>query len=497
MGPQLILKLSNISKTFPGVQALKNVDMDVRYGEVHCLVGENGSGKSTLIRIISGVESPESGTIEINGNSYKKLTVRQAMREGVQVIYQDLSLFPDLSVGENIAFNWLVENSQWLINQKEYLQRANEELERLDSKIDMKEQVSNLSMSQKQIVAIARALVLDAKLLIFDEPTTALTKKEIDTLLKTIEELKQRNITSIFVSHKLNEVFRIADIITVLRDGEKIGDFAANELDENKLAYYMTGREIIYETFDSEIKKGKRVIELRESTRKPHFSNVNLSVNEGEIVGITGPLGAGRTELALSLFGLNHPQSGEILFEDKRVHIGNPAKARELGITLLPEDRHSQGLFRTKTITDNLTAATLEQLRRFLIIDQTRAKEESNKVFNDLRIKASSMDTIVETLSGGNQQRVVLGKWLATNPKLFILDSPTVGIDVGSKSEIYEIIHELARNRMAIIMISDEIPEIYHNCNRIIVMRDGKITANVNTSDTTEDELRSLVEGRA
>lgn len=497
MGSQFILKLININKTFPGVQALKGVDMEVHYGEVHCLVGENGSGKSTLIRIISGVESPESGTIEMNGNSYKKLTVRQAMREGVQVIYQDLSLFPDLTVGENIAFNWLVENSQLLINQKEYLQRAREELERLDAKIDLKEQVSNLSMSQKQIVAIARALVLDAKLLIFDEPTTALTKKEIDTLLKTIEELKQRNITSIFVSHKLNEVFRIADIITVLRDGEKIGDFAANELDENKLAFYMTGREIVYETFEPEVKNGKRVIELRELTRKPHFSNVNLSVYEGEIVGITGPLGAGRTELALCLFGLNHPQSGEILFEDKRVYINNPAKARELGITLLPEDRHSQGLFRTKTITENLTAATLEQLKRFLVIDQAKAKEESNKVFHELRIKASSMDTTVETLSGGNQQRVVLGKWLATNPKLFILDSPTVGIDVGSKSEIYEIIHELARNRMAIIMISDEIPEIYHNCNRVIVMRDGKVTASVNTSETTEEELRSLVEGRA
>lgn len=497
MGSQFILKLININKTFPGVQALKGVDMEVHYGEVHCLVGENGSGKSTLIRIISGVESPESGTIEMNGNSYKKLSVRQAMREGVQVIYQDLSLFPDLTVGENIAFNWLVENSQLLINQKEYLQRAREELERLDAKIDLKEQVSNLSMSQKQIVAIARALVLDAKLLIFDEPTTALTKKEIDTLLKTIEELKQRNITSIFVSHKLNEVFRIADIITVLRDGEKIGDFAANELDENKLAFYMTGREIVYETFEPEVKNGKRVIELRELTRKPHFSNVNLSVYEGEIVGITGPLGAGRTELALCLFGLNHPQSGEILFEDKRVYINNPAKARELGITLLPEDRHSQGLFRTKTITENLTAATLEQLKRFLVIDQAKAKEESNKVFHELRIKASSMDTIVETLSGGNQQRVVLGKWLATNPKLFILDSPTVGIDVGSKSEIYEIIHELARNRMAIIMISDEIPEIYHNCNRVIVMRDGKVTASVNTSETTEEELRSLVEGRA
>lgn len=497
MGSQFILKLININKTFPGVQALKGVDMEVHYGEVHCLVGENGSGKSTLIRIISGVESPESGTIEMNGNSYKKLSVRQAMREGVQVIYQDLSLFPDLTVGENIAFNWLVENSQLLINQKEYLQRAREELERLDAKIDLKEQVSNLSMSQKQIVAIARALVLDAKLLIFDEPTTALTKKEIDTLLKTIEELKQRNITSIFVSHKLNEVFRIADIITVLRDGEKIGDFAANELDENKLAFYMTGREIVYETFEPEVKNGKRVIELRELTRKPHFSNVNLSVYEGEIVGITGPLGAGRTELALCLFGLNHPQSGEILFEDKRVYINNPAKARELGITLLPEDRHSQGLFRTKTITENLTAATLEQLKRFLVIDQAKAKEESNKVFHELRIKASSMDTTVETLSGGNQQRVVLGKWLATNPKLFILDSPTVGIDVGSKSEIYEIIHELARNRMAIIMISDEIPEIYHNCNRVIVMRDGKVTASVNTSETTEEELRSLVEGRA
>jgi len=496
MESQLILKLSNINKTFPGVQALKGVDMDVRYGEVHCLVGENGSGKSTLIRIVSGVEPPESGTIIINGNSYERLTVRQAMREGIQVIYQDLSLFPDLPVGENIAFNWLMENSQWLVDRKAYLKRASEELERLDARIDLTEQVRNLSMSQKQIVAIARALVLDAKLLIFDEPTSALTKKEIDILLKTIEELKQRNITTVFVSHKLNEVFRIADIITVLRDGVKIGDFAANEIDENKLAYYMTGREIVYETFEPEVKNSQRVLELRSLTRKPHFSDINLSVSEGEIVGIIGPLGAGRTELALSLFGLNKPQSGEILFEDKSVHIGNPSRARELGVTLLPEDRHTQGLFKTKTVVDNLTAAILDRLKRFVLIDQTKAKEESSKIFSELRIKASSLETVVETLSGGNQQRVVLGKWLATTPKLFILDSPTVGIDVGSKSEIYEIIHELARNRMAVLMISDEIPEVYHNCNRVIVMRDGQITATLTTRDTTEEQLRNLVEGR-
>ncbi|NSW75946.1 MAG: sugar ABC transporter ATP-binding protein [Candidatus Atribacteria bacterium] len=495
--PRVILKLEHINKTFPGVQALKDVSMEVHQGGIHCLVGENGSGKSTLIRIISGADSPDSGTIAVNGNSYRSLTVPQAMKEGIQVIYQDLSLFPDLTVGENVMFNWLVERSGWMVNRKEYLRQAEEELKRLGVTIDLDERVSNLSMSQRQIVAIARALVLDARLLVFDEPTTALTQKEIDTLLETIMELKERGIASIFVSHKLDEVFRVADVITVLRDGVKIGDFKPQELDERKLSFYMTGREIQYKQFTLQERERPCVLELRNLSREPHFEDVSFCVREGEIVGLIGPLGSGRTELALSLFGLNRPHSGEILYQGKQVVIESPAQAREMGIVLLPEDRHTQGLFRTKPIMENLISSILERLRRFLAIDFLRAQEESQRVFEELHIKAPSLFTVAEALSGGNQQRVVLGKWLATNPKLFILDSPTVGIDVGSKAEIYDIIQNLARSGIAVLLISDEVSEIYHNCNRVVVMREGKVVKILDTRDTSETALRDLVEGRA
>ncbi|MGC8778353.1 MAG: sugar ABC transporter ATP-binding protein, partial [Candidatus Caldatribacteriaceae bacterium] len=488
MEPQLILKLEGVSKAFPGVQALKGVSLEVRYGEVHALVGENGSGKSTLIRIISGADFPDEGLITVNGNVYRSLTVPQAMREGIQVIYQDLSLFPDLTVGENVMFNWLVEKSGWLVRRREYLRRAEEELRQLGVTIDLDERVSNLSMSQRQIVAIARALVLDARLLVFDEPTAALTRREIDTLLKTILDLKGRNITSIFVSHKLDEVFRIADVITVLRDGVKIGDFRPEELDEKKLSFYMTGREIQYETFTVEDSDRPCVLELRNLSKEPHFSDVSFSIHEGEIVGLIGPLGAGRTELALALFGLNRPKRGEIIYQGKPVSIQSPVQAREMGIVLLPEDRHTQGLFRTKPIMDNLVSSVLERLRRVLAVDRLRAQEEAQRLFAELRIKAPSLETIVEALSGGNQQRVVLGKWLATNPRLLVLDSPTVGIDVGSKAEIYEIIQGLARSGIAVLLISDEVSEIYHNCNRVVVMRDGRVVKVLRTRDTTEEE---------
>ena len=493
---RVILKLERINKTFPGVQALKDVSMEVRHGEVHGLVGENGSGKSTLIRIISGVDSPDSGTITVNGNSYRGLTVPQAMREGIQVIYQDLSLFPDLTVGENVMFNWLVERSGWIVNRKEYLRRAEEELERLGVSIDLRERVSNLSMSQRQIVAIARALALDARLLVFDEPTTALTRKEIDTLLQTIMELKGRGISSIFVSHKLDEVFRIADVITVIRDGVKIGDFKSQELDERKLSFYMTGREIQYKQFTPPEKERPCVLELHNLSRKPHFTDISFCIREGEIVGLIGPLGAGRTELALSLFGLNRPHSGKVIYQGKEVVIESPAQAREMGIVLLPEDRHVQGLFLTKPIMENLISSILERLKRFLAIDFVKAQRESQRIFAELHIKAPSLDTVAEALSGGNQQRVVLGKWLVTNPKLFILDSPTVGIDVGSKAEIYEIIQNLARSGIAVLLISDEVSEIYYNCNRVVVMRDGRVVSILDVQKTSEEMLRDLVEGR-
>ncbi len=496
MDEKYVLELRGVSKSYPGVQALRDVSLAVRNGEIHCLVGENGSGKSTLIRCISGVEAPDTGQIVIGGKAYAHLSARQTMTEGIQVIYQDLSLFPDLSVAENIAFTWSTEHARGFVTASRWREVARRVLDRLQLDLDLDETVQNLSMSQKQIVAIARAMVLDARLLILDEPTTALTKREIDTLLSIILDLKRQNVATIFVSHKLDEVFRVADNITVLRDGQKIGDFEARELDERKLSYYMTGRHIMYRTFEPSSRDGEKLLEVRHLTRAPHFQDVSFDIREGEIVGLTGPLGAGRTELALALFGLNWPQSGQIVFRGQPVRIHSPRKARDLGIALLPEDRRSQGLFATHAIVDNLIAAILDKLRSFFVLRRRALRSTGAEWFANLRIKAPSMETPSQALSGGNQQRVVLGKWLAARPGLFIMDSPTVGIDVGSKSEIHEKMQDLAAEGMGILLISDEIPEVYHNSNRVMIMRDGRIVRIVDVKSTTEDELRRLVEGK-
>ena len=496
MGADYVLELRDVCKSYPGVEALKEVNLAVRPGEIHCLVGENGSGKSTLIRCIAGVERPDSGEIIIHGKDIPHLTANQAIWEGIQVIYQDLSLFPDLTVAENIAFSWTMHNGGSFVTASGWRKVADRAMSRLQISLDPDELVEDLSMSEKQIVAIARAMVLDAKLLILDEPTTALTKREIDTLLAIIEDLKTQNVATIFVSHKLDEVFRVADNITVLRDGRKIGDFNAKELDERSLAFHMTGRTIMYKSFEPQIAEGKTLLEVRNLTRRPHFENVSFAVHSGEIVGLTGPLGAGRTELALALFGLNRPQSGEILYEGKPVRIGSPRKARDLGIALLPEDRRAQGLFSRHPIGENLVASILDKLRRLVLLMSRDLKRTSTEWFERLRVKAPSTETLTEALSGGNQQRVVLGKWLATDPGVFILDSPTVGIDVGSKSEIHEKIQALAHEGMGVLLISDEIPEVYHNSNRVIVMRDGQIVTVANVAETTEEALRSVAEGR-
>ena len=419
------------------------------------------------------------------------------MQEGVQVIYQDLSLFPDLSVAENIAFTWLTREAKTLVSASMLKSVAQKALDRLQLRLDLDEEVQNLSMSQRQIVAIARAIVLDARCLILDEPTSALTKHEIDLLLNIIQDLKRQEIATIFVSHKLDEVFRIADNITVLRDGGKIGDFEAASLDEHALSYAMTGLDIQYRSFRPSTRDGETLIEARKLTRRPHFVDISFSIHAGEIVGLTGPLGAGRTELALALFGLNHPQSGEILVRGKKVRIDSPKTARDLGLALLPEDRRSQGLFPSHSISDNLVAAVLDKLKTLFLLSRSRLEATSGKWFSALHIKAPSAETLSQALSGGNQQRVVLGKWLAAEPRLFIMDSPTVGIDVGSKSEIHQMMQALAEEGMAILLISDEIAEVFHNSNRIMVMREGRMVADIDVQSTTESEIRHLVEGKA
>lgn len=496
MAEDYVLEVKGLTKAFPGVQALDHVDMSVGYGEVHCLVGENGSGKSTLIRSVSGSQDFDEGSIVLNGREYTDLSARQAMNEGVQVIYQDLSLFSQLSVAENIAFNWMVREDVRHIKPKEIAERARNGLAQLRETMDIETPVKKLSMAQKQIVAIARALVLDAKIIFMDEPTTALTKAEIDSLFRIIDELREKGIATVFVSHKLDEVFRASDNITVIRDGKKIGDFTTDSLDEESLAYHMTGKKILYTVYDytpSEVESAP-VLEVKGLTREPQYRDLDLTVHAGEIVGITGPLGAGRTEFALSLFGLNQPDIGVISVDGKQIAINTPEDAIQAGIALVPEDRHIQGLFQKKGIDENLIASVLKEVTPFGLIDTDAADTVSQKWFSELSIKAPAATDVVNSLSGGNQQRVVIGKWLATQPRLLILDGPTVGIDVASKSNIHEIVHELARNGMAIIIISDEIPEVYKNSNRIVVMRDGAFVYESKREDIGQEELRTIVE---
>jgi simple sugar transport system ATP-binding protein len=375
-------------------------------------------------------------------------------------------------------------------------ERAEHGLRQIGEKLDLREPVRNLSMAQKQIVAIARALALEAKVIFMDEPTTALTKSEIDALFRIIHGLREKGVATVFVSHKLDEVFRESDNITVLRDGKKVGDFTSDSLDEERLAYHMTGREILYTQFrySGDTSETQPVLRVRGLTREPHYRNLDLDIYPGEIVGLTGPLGAGRTEFALSLFGLNKPDSGTIEIGGKPRKIAKPDDAIDAGVALVPEDRHVQGLFQSKEVRENLIAAILSAVTRRGFVDEDKVSELSERWFKELRVKASSSRVAAATLSGGNQQRVVIGKWLATEPRLLILDGPTVGIDVASKSAIHEMVHELAQQGMAIMIISDEIPEVYKNSNRVVVMRDGEFVYRAATTEVDQDTFRSVVE---
>jgi simple sugar transport system ATP-binding protein len=490
-----ILLVKNICKRFGAVQALANVDLTIKKGEILCLVGENGSGKSTLIKIISGAEDPDSGEIYIDGKLHKKLNVMLSMKEGIQVIYQDLALFPNMSVAENISLNQRMEKREKFVNWKKMRNLAIEELKNIGKNINPDELVEDLSVADRQIVAICRALTSGAKLIIMDEPTTALTKNEVESLFKIILDLKKREISTIFVSHKLSEVFRISERVTILRDGKKVGDYASSELDNEKLVYYMTGKKIESTNFVCSGKEEytKPLLEVKNLSKKGNFADINFKLYSGEILGITGLLGSGRTELAISIFGLNKPDSGEIFIDGKKIKIDSPNEAIEAGICYLPEDRLNKGLFIEKEISANLEVTLIKNFIKSGLVNKKELRGSIEKLAKELNIKTPSLDLMVSSLSGGNQQKVVVAKWIASNPKIFILDGPTVGIDVGSKSDIYQIIRGLAEKGIGIIIISDEIPEILKNTNRVIVMKQGRIAVELETDCTNEEELNKII----
>ena len=482
-----ILSASNISKSFIGVRALNNIDITINAGEIHCLAGENGCGKSTLVKCISGVYTPDEGTIQIEGQTCGSMTPIEAMNHGIQVIYQDLSLFQHMTVAENIAISKLKFENTKIINWKTIKAIAKEQLDKIGVTMDLDETVGEISMANKQMVAICRALAQNAKILFMDEPTTALTKTEVSHLMKVMLELKKKGLEIVFISHKLDEVFEVADKITIFRNGNKIGDFNSRDLDEKSLSYYMTGREIEYPRYHRTYKDNTPILSVEHLTRKGQYEDMSLTVRPGDIIGLTGLLGSGRTELAMSLFGLNKTQAGVIKVNGKEVDINSPMVAKKYGIALLPEDRSREGLFIERKIKENISAPIIDTICKKGIVNRKKENEIAEKYVEELKVRTPSIETVVGTLSGGNQQKVVISKWIATSPKVFIMDTPTVGIDIGSKAEIYEQIHKFADEGMAIILISDEIQEVMANCNRVLVMAHGKCVVELSEEDLMQE----------
>ena len=489
------IELAGISKHFGGVAALSNVDLMIAAGEAHCLAGENGSGKSTLIKIISGVQRPDAGgQIIIDGKAHPHLTPAESTRLGIQVIYQDLSLFPDLTVAENIAFAQHLGRVR-LLNWRRIQATAQAAIERVGVELDPGARVGDLPIAQRQLVAICRALAADARLVIMDEPTSSLTRHEVETLLAITRELKRRGIAVVFVSHRLDEVLTIAERVTVLRDGVKLGTYDAAGMTGRRLGTLMTGHEYDYTPHVPDLSAAPAVLAVRGLTRTGDYNDVSFDLHKGEVLGIIGRLGSGRTELALSLFGMRPAEAGTIAVEARPVVLDSNQAAIANGIAYVSEDRLSLGLVLEQPIGANIVLTTLRRLagRLGLVRGQDRRREAAGWI-DRLGIKAPNPDNPVSTLSGGNQQRVVIAKWLATQPRVLILDSPTVGVDINAKDGIYAIIRELAAEGMAVIMISDEVPEVLYHSHRILVMDRGRIASEHSPAAITADALQEAVD---
>ena len=488
-----LLTVSSVSKSFKGVHALQGIDLELSPGEIHCLAGENGSGKSTLIKVISGVHAPDSGSITIDGITWDRLTPLEAIAAGVQVIYQDFSVFPNLSVMENLALTTEVAAGRALVNWKRFRAIAERAVATIGFKVDLDAKVGDLSVADKQLVAICRALISDARVIIMDEPTTALTRQEIERLLTIMEDQKRRGLSVLFVTHKLDEVMEVSDRITVLRNGRVVADEETHRFNVDRLTYFMTGREIAATRFRCErpSREGP-LVRVRGLALRGAFDGVSFDLQKGEILGITGVLGCGMTELALSLFGLRPSDSGVVEFSGEPVRVKSVRDAMRLGIAYVPEDRLSEGLLLPVSIARNMVLSVIDRLTSGPLLRMLRVRECAQSWLERLRISAPSVDIPVKNLSGGNQQRVLLARWLATQPRLLILNGPTVGVDVGSKSEIHAILQELAQAGMAILLISNDIPELLSTCSRILLMRGGRIVRETSGCVSERDLTEAL-----
>lgn len=499
-----LLEMKDIVKEFPGVRALDGVSFTLEAGEFHSLVGENGAGKSTLMKVLSGVypHGTYQGDILIEDQIRHFRGIRDSEEAGVAIIFQELSLVKELTVGENI-FLGKEPSSYGVINWSELYHRTSNLLRDLNLNIDPRVEVGNLGIGQQQLVEIAKALSKEAKILVLDEPTAALTESEVDVLFRILRDLKERNVGMVYISHKLGEVFEMSDRITVLRDGKTVGTHNAADLTKDKVIELMVGREVgnIFPEPDHE--RGEVVLEVKNLTaysidadNKKVVDDVSFHVRKGEVLGIAGLMGAGRTELLMSVFAAwSGRYSREVLIDGRPVDIDSPADAIREGIGFVTEDRKRFGLILEQTILDNMTLAGLKQISGSYLTNRTRETIAVNGPMKSLRVKAPSPMTVAGTLSGGNQQKVVLGKWLLTNPKVLFLDEPTRGIDVGAKQEIYAEINKLAGQGLAIVLVSSELPEVLGLSDRVMVLHEGRMTGEFVRSDATPEKVMAAATG--
>jgi ABC-type sugar transport system ATPase subunit len=491
---QAVLALDQICKSFPGVRALDKVDFEVRAGEVHALLGENGAGKSTLIKIVSGLYQPDAGTIRIDGKAVRLASPHDAQGLGIATIFQELLLFPELTVAENIFMGHAPRTRFGAIDWAAMRNRARELLASLDiHDLDPSRVVGSLSVGNRQRVEIAKALSQDARILIMDEPTAALTEADVLRLFGIVRLLRERGVGIVYISHRLEEVFLLADRVTVLRDGAYVATREVADVSEDDLVNMMVGRTIenLFPKLDAEI--GRPLLEVRGLSRQPAFHDIDLMLRAGEVVGLAGLVGSGRSELAQAIFGLDPPDRGELVIDGRPVRITSPAQAKRLGIAYVPEDRGTQGLIRPMCLRENISLAVLRQVAPAWFIDRRAETALAEHSVEQFRIRASSVEQVAEKLSGGNQQKVVLGKWLATKPRVLIMDEPTRGIDIGAKAEIHRLMSELARQGLAILMISSELPEIMGMSDRILVMREGTLVAEFARAQATQEMVATAM----
>ena len=491
-----ILEILNLSKRFDMTQALDDVSLKMYSGEIHALVGENGAGKSTLIKILTGIQQADQGELRLSGTPVKINNSQEAQAYGIAAIYQEPLLFPDLDVAENIFISR--QDQGFFVRWNKMYKEAEKILNNLGVRIDVRAPASGLTLAAQQAVEIAKAISLNVRVLIMDEPTASLSKHEVNQLFRVVQQLKQDNVALLFISHRLEEVFEIADRITVLRDGRHISTNAVSAVTKDSLIREMVGREVeqFYATGKTRT-VGKRICSVKKLSKESTFSNISFDLHEGEILGFAGLVGSRRTDVGLAMFGINPADSGIIEIEDKTVEINSPQTAKKLGIAYMTEDRHQLGLAMPMSITSNITLPSLSRyLGKFGIVKKKEEDETANEFKHRLKIKTPSLAHEVGKLSGGNQQKVMFSKWLNTQPKIIILDEPTRGIDVAAKAEVHAMIQELAEQSLAIIFISSDLPEVLAMSDRVLIMREGRQMGIMASRDATQESVMSLAMGQ-